>query len=248
MKKLIAIAAAALLLGGTVSAQETTSMQASSSASTKATAGAITVEGQLSLWGPTNVIAPLIRGRYFLTDDLAVRLQLGFFTNNNTTNFAEQNNGEGGQGSRERTNSMFDIRLGIEKHLGSHEKFSPYLAAEFMFGSGSATETWTNSDNGNDYEVGESNKISGGWNGGGTTYNPGTTIGLNLIIGADYYVFDQLYVGAEFGYGFTSNNRPDVVTERTSGNTTVTTVNLGGSSSALGMYNMNGGLRIGLRF
>lgn len=155
MKKFIAIAAVALLIGETASAQ-------------KATGGALTVEGQLSLWGPTQVVAPLIRGRYFLTDDLAARVQLGFFTNSNTNNFAENNDGTGGTGSRERTNSYFDLRLGVEKHLGSHEKFSPFLGAEFMFGSGSAKETWTNSNNGTSYTANDRATIDGGWSPGGT--------------------------------------------------------------------------------
>lgn len=201
------------------------------------------------LWGPTQVVAPLIRARYFLSDDLAARVQLGFFTNNNTSNFAENPDGTGGTGSRERTNSYFDVRLGIEKHLGSHEKFSPYLGAEFMFGSGSAKETWTNSNDGTTFTLNDRATIDGNWSGGGgLLYNPGTTIGFNLILGADYYVFEQLYVGAEFGYGFMSNNRPDVVTELSVGGATNKFTALGGSTSGLGMYNMNGGMRIGIRF
>lgn len=235
MKKFIAIAAVALLIGETASAQ-------------KATGGALTVEGQLSLWGPTQVVAPLIRARYFLTDDLAARVQLGFFTNSNTNNFAANPDGTGGTGSRVRTNNFFDLRLGIEKHLGSHEKFSPYLGAEFMFGSGSAKETWTNSNDGNSYTLNDSRTMTGNWQGGGLTYNPGTTIGFNLILGADYYVFEQLFIGAEFGYGFMSNNRPDVVIEQSVGGNTNKTTQLGGSTSGLGMYNMNGGMRIGIRF
>jgi len=235
MKKFIAIAAVALLIGETASAQ-------------KATGGAITVEGQVSLWGPTQVVAPIIRGRYFLTDDLAARLQLGFFTDNNTSNFAENPDGTGATGSRERANSLFEIRLGVEKHLGSNEKFSPYLGAEFMIGSGSAKETWTNSNNGTSYTATDKATIDGDWSGGLLTYNPGTTIGFALILGADYYVFDQLYIGAEFGYGFMSNNAPDVVTETSVGGVTLKTIDLGGSRSGLGMYNMNGGMRIGIRF
>jgi hypothetical protein len=241
MKKLIAIAAVALMISETASAQELTN-------ATKAAAGTITVEGQFSLWGPTQVVAPLIRGRYFITDDLAARLQLGFFTNNSTTNFAENPDGSGGKGSNVRTNTYFDLRLGVEKHLGSHEKFSPYLGAEFMFGSGSAKESWTNSNNGNSYTLNDSRTINGNWQGGGLMYNPGTTLGFNLILGADYYVFQQLYVGAEFGYGFMTNNQPDVVIEQSVGGVTTKTTQLGGSRNGLGMYNMNGGMRIGIRF
>ncbi len=235
MKKILAIAAVALLIGETASAQ-------------KANGGALTVEGQISLWGPTQVVSPLIRGRYFLTDDLAARVQLGFFTNNSTNNFAENPDGSGNSGSMVRTNNYFDLRLGVEKHLGSHEKFSPYLGAEFMFGSGSAKETWSNSNNGTTYTANDSRTMTGGWQGATPIYNPGTTIGFNLILGADYYVFEQLYIGAEFGYGFMSNNRPDIVIEQSlAGNTTKNT-QLGGSSNRLGMYNMNGGMRIGIRF
>ncbi len=234
MKKIIAFASLALLFSGAVSAQ-------------KATSGAITVEGQLSLWGPTQVVAPIIRGRYFITDDLAARLQLGFYSNNNTSNFTENPDGTGGTGSRERSNSMFDIRLGIEKHLSGTDKLSPYLGAEFMFGSGSASETWTNSNNGTSYTLNDRGSIDGAWSGGFLTYAPGTTIGFNVLVGADYYLVEKLYIGGEFGYGFMSNSGPDVTTELSVGGVTGKTVAPGGSSSGLGMYN-TAGLRIGLKF
>lgn len=119
-----------------------------------------------------------------------------------------------------------------------------------MFGSGSAQEVWTNSNNGINFTLNENRTITNDWQSGGLRYPPGTTLGFAFILGADYYVLEQLYVGAEFGYGFTSNTRPDVVIEQISvdGLTTIKTIQLGDTSNGLGMYTMNSGMRIGIRF
>ncbi|MFN3529231.1 MAG: hypothetical protein ACK417_04845 [Bacteroidia bacterium] len=237
MKKVLLITAIALFLNEGVSAQ-------------KAASGDLTLEGQVSLWGPTQVVAPIIRARYFLSDDLAARVQLGYFSNSSTTNFAENPDGTGGTGSVTRTNSLFDLRLGAEKHFGENDRFSPYFGAEFMFGIGSATESWSNAAGlGGGYDANTSATITGGWGpGGNPQYAPGSRIGLNLIVGADYYIFEQLYVGAEFGYGFMSLSGSDEVAEVSVGGTTNKFVSPGGSSNSLGMYNMVGGLRVGMKF
>lgn len=235
MKKLMVTALLLSLYAGSASAQ-------------KASAGDLNVEGQFSLWGPTQVVAPIIRARYFVTDDLAARVQLGFFTNNVTTNFAQNPDGTGGAGSNKRTNSMFDVRLGVEKHLAGTDKFSPYLGAELRFASASAKEEWSNSNNGNSYTANDRATRTGGWVTGGPAYTPGTTFGVNLLVGADYYVFEKLYIGAEFGYGFNNTSTSEVVTETSTGGVTNKTTTPGGSMGGLGMYNMNGGMRIGLKF
>jgi len=103
----------------------------------------------------------------------------------------------------------FTLRPGYEIHFEGTDRLSPYVGAEIDFGMGSMsteTEKW-GLDNLTDLSVGK-NVV---WT--ETHKSSYTRFGINLLAGFDYYFADNLYLGAELGYGFATTNIGDDVVE-----------------------------------
>lgn len=176
---------------------------------------------------------PNLRFRYFIADDMAVRVDLSVAGNSTTNNFAENADGSGASGSQEIKSSGFGIAAGIEKHWAGNEKFSPFYSASVGFISLSNSETWTDYD-GNGYASGTSAEVEGG----------SSAFGISLGLGADYWVTKSFYMGAELGWGLSSTTAKDGTTSVTAGGTTTNSTTLGGSGSSFG-ESMAPGFRIG---
>jgi hypothetical protein len=162
---------------------------------------------------------PLIKGRYFLSSDLAIRagIGLGFGGDKTYTNPANDD-------YTKDSSFRLSIAPGIEKHFGS-EKFKVYLGGEIPFSTYSTkveTKTGTTTT--------ESKNINGGYTG----------IGLNFVGGFDYYVFDNFYVGAEFAPGFSYRKNKEV--------TVAGTVTQKSSTNYNFVLSATSGIRIGIRF
>lgn len=215
----------------------------------KPAAGNITTEIGLSnlLGTPGNPVtsgvpAGMFRVRYFLADDMAVRAHFGFGTGTTSTKYdnAAPPVAATLSGERKVTTTGFGIALGIEKHLEGTSALSPYLGAEFGFSNGSTSMEATNSTNGTSITAnGDAIKVTGGAT---------TTIALNGLIGADYYVTDKLYFGAEMGIGlFNMTSTGDSETAVTTSAGTVTGTTLGTSSNSIGlMPAVIGQIRVGI--
>jgi hypothetical protein len=124
---------------------------------------------------------PYIKARYYTSSDFALRMGIGLKFGGNT-DYPDPD-----EDDFDRT-SYFGITLapGFEKFFGSN-KFFVYLGAELPISF---------------YNEREKSKV------GGDTYitkNPDGDgfigVGLNLLIGADYYVFNNFYIGAELAPG-----------------------------------------------
>jgi hypothetical protein len=186
----------------------------------KAVSGSKTLEVQAS--SPFAAGRPFaidnIRARYFLSDNMAVRIQFGIFANNEST--VESVDDPTSTATppaqiiltdKERLFNI-NIKPGIEKHFEGTDRISPYVGAEIDF----AIQTTSSVDE----EIGngaEPNTIStqttkgqNGRNGGEDGY---TRIGLNFVAGADFYIFKNLYLGTEFGWGLQRQNLSNIVTE-----------------------------------
>lgn len=103
----------------------------------------------------------------------------------------------------------FSIRPGYEIHFDGTDRLSPYVGAEIDFGMGNTsteTENWS-LDQLDDTSLGK-NVV---WT--DTDKNSYTRFGLNLLAGFDFYFADNLYLGAEMGFGFSSTNYGDDVFE-----------------------------------
>jgi hypothetical protein len=213
----------------------------------KPAAGNITTEiGLSSLLGtpanPTTLNIPvgMFRFRYFLSEGLAVRANLGFGTATEKENIDNAPITPLITGEITTKVTNFGIALGIEKHLEGTEKLSPYIGAEFGFSSQTGSIEATNSANGTTITAsGDSYKTSGG----GVT-----SIAFNAMIGADYYITDRVYFGAELGLGlFASESQADSEVTSSTGGTSTTVKTLGSSTSGFGFLPQTiGQIRLGI--
>ena len=174
-----------------------------------------------------------LRFRYFASSDIAYRL--GFSVSSSTTKDITANQGPNSDIDLEdKTSSFgFSINPGIEKHFEGTDRLSPYVGAVLNFSTVSTTRT-QESLNGSDVVETEIKNPND---------NDATNIGLNLVLGADWYFSKHIYMGTEVGFGFLSSSIKDK--EQTSGGTTVTSAN--GSEFNLGP-NFQSAIRLGFLF
>ena len=193
MKKLM-ILVSAVALSGTMFAQK------AGSDNPYSLEGAMNVSKEGVSWA-----APNLRMRYFIKDNLALRLTVGRDGSSVTTTVpASTSTVTDTAGNTTTTtipasevttkNSIMNFGLAAEYHLPGTDRMSPYFTAGFNTGK----------DSRNDF----------------------STFGLNVGAGIDYYIAENIYVGLELGFNYTSTD--------------------GSSSSSLG--NAASALRMGWRF
>jgi len=98
--------------------------------------------------------------------------------------------------------SGFDlsIRPGIEKHFDGTNRLSPYVggALNIGFSSSSETEEYWGANDFTDTAQNPNNFVE--WE--QKTKDGSLSFGLNALAGMDFYFADNIYLGAEFGFGF----------------------------------------------
>ena len=226
MKK-IAIMLGAMLMTGSLMAQKPSSDDANYS-----------LEGMINYDNTNGVMwyAPNLRARYFVNDNIAARVTLGMSSSSETINVYEA--GGSGTGTIDMGSMSWSLGLGAEYHLSGTDKLSPFFSAGISFGGMSMTEDWSNSD-GADYMADMTAAVE----------SSGSTFGLGIGAGVDYYVFDNIYIGLEMGLGWDSYTDGGGSTSITAGGTTTdVTTESSGSNSSLSLGGGNMGFRIGWRF
>ena len=217
------------LLGG-VLFTFTTQAQDTSSENRKATAGNIALEANLNLFDFHNISLSnnlgQIKGRYFLSDDMALRLGVDIdYQNHSYDNndlilpIIEDNN-------------LFGISInpGIEKHFAGTERLSPYIGAELSLQYRGSSTTVTEGARVTEYK--------GSWAHGGNRGYWGA--GLSGLAGFDYYLAKNFFVGYELGLGlFFRHNKEVTITSNT---TTITRE--GHNNTSFGPSVLNG-IRVG---
>lgn len=189
-------------------------------------------------WGST-----ALKGRYFLSDDFALRLQLGLGDGSGAAmsekyNYYENADGTGGVGTETIKRSALTLQVGAEMHFAGTQKLDPYAALGIDFGFGGVKQA------GDQYDgVGYNPAVS--YDGQGKYSAIGATLGL----GMDFYFVENVYIGMEAGLGFHGLTYKDVesTTTITAGGTStiVTNVTPGYKESHLGTHAI---LRLGWRF
>lgn len=182
-----------------------------------------------------------LKAKMFLSDNMAIRLGFELNSYSETTNTVF--NPGTTQVIEEAKNSyfIFGLHPGIEFHLEGTDRLSPYYGAEINFAMKSASTDITNV-NGVDKTT---LSCTGNWvDGSNQAY---TMFGLNLILGADYFIAKHLYIGAEVGFGFRSFSYKDVTIMSSSGSLSNTFTTPGGSGMDLGV-NFNSLFRLGWAF
>ena len=166
MKKLL-ILVSAVALSGTMFAQK------AGSDNPYSLEGAMNVSKEGVSWA-----APNLRMRYFIQDNLALRLTLGRDAVSSTsteTSTVYDSTGNATTTTSEVTtkNSIMNLGLAAEYHLAGTDRMSPYFTAGFNVGNDTRTEI--------------------------------STFGLNLGAGIDYYVAENIYLGLELGFNYNSS-------------------------------------------
>ncbi|MCU0441740.1 MAG: hypothetical protein MUE96_05025 [Bacteroidia bacterium] len=213
----------------------------------KPAAGDKTIETSLLFQtgtAPISLFTPNLRARYFIADGLAARVEFVFESDKTTTNFTENADGTGGKGSAVAKSSSFTFAPGIEKHFAGTEKFSPYVGATIPLVFAGASEEWENSANGTTYTQGVNATIDGATSGG---IRAGSSIGVNLVLGADYYFTDAIYLGAEIQWGWaTSTDKESTTTVKVPNTPDAKTVTPEAKASGFGIA--TSGIRLGWKF
>lgn len=179
---------------------------------------------------PAGVPVGVLKGRYFMSDNMAIRGSFGVGMGSTTTTAA----------NTEETvtkTTGFAIGAGIEKHLAGTSKLSPYIGAELGFGIASGSTEITNFGG----TAGDKQTTTGG----GTS-----NLRLNAMLGADYWIVEKVYIGAELGMTlFGSSTVADTEIETTAGGATAKVTVKGNSGSNFGIAPAALGMvRIGLMF
>lgn len=116
--------------------------------------------------------------KYFLADDVALRVLLGL--NMNSTNTPVS-----GGSDVTKTNNGFGLGVGVEYHFRPLYSTSPYIGGQIGFASGST-------DNGLDAPL----KVE----------TSSTSLSIAALAGFNWFFTRGLAVGAEYSLGFTSTN------------------------------------------
>jgi hypothetical protein len=187
---------------------------------------------------------PQLKFRYFLQDQIALRVGFNYTQNTETTKFYEANPGSGDGFAKDKS-SLFGLNLGIEKHLTGTGRLSTYVGGDLSFILTGASAKWENTANGTTFTDGASRKIKGG-NAAGDRGSFG--FGLRAVGGADYYFVEKVYLGAEFGWGFIASKEGKLKDEQTLGGVTTTTETKSGGGEFNIAPSLTAGLRLGFIF
>ncbi|MDF2454784.1 MAG: hypothetical protein K0R51_777 [Cytophagaceae bacterium] len=129
--------------------------------------------------------APSLKGRYFLSDASALRVQLGFLSASRTL---KGENGAGDATKDRISRGGFNLAIGYEKHFEGAERLSTYAGADLLFGMASAKSKF---DDGTDELEAKQSGIG---------------FGLRAVTGFDYYFIPKVYIGGELGLGLSYNS------------------------------------------
>lgn len=210
----------------------------------KPTSGTVTAEVALN-GAINNINIDLVQGarvRYFLGDNLALRVGFLFDSRRGVDKVYENPDGTGGVGEQKNTYTRFGILPGVEYHFEGSEKLSTFIGTYLLFNaSGARTE--------------RKNYIGGVYaanftqivNGSSAFGRKETTFGVGLYSGFDWYFVEKLYLGIEWGIVFQSVSVSDVVTETSVGGITTKTVQPGGAGGGFSTAAV-GALRLGYQF
>lgn len=176
----------------------------------KQTGGEKNLEVQFAPLGGNPVSIAGIRMRIFNSETSAVRigLFLGGTTDREITAQPGETGGDTDSPELVNTDRTFSVSLrpGYEKHFAGTDRLSPYVGAEVLFTLNRQTNI-EESYSTNSFTDPDSKVL---WE---TTTTDGSTIfGLNLVAGTDFYFADNIYLGAELGFGFASTRQRDTET------------------------------------
>jgi len=216
MKKLLIAAVALVSAWGAVNAQDFKPGKGNVTADLS-----LFSKGIFATESPVMLNSGMLKGRYFISDGMALRGALSLM-NDSQKDTSDENV------TKKQSKSQFGMRFGLEKHFSGTDRLSPYIGADI----GLAYQTQSSSS---EPKQGDKTKVEG----------PGTFgLGMGLFFGADYYFVKNVYLGVEAGLDLGTTSVGSVT--HTSGGTS-TTGQKAGSSSAISV-GANAGFKLGFVF
>ena len=223
-----------------------------------------TMDNPFSLEGVMNInsgvqwMAPSIRARYFATENIAIRAELGLGDGVGTpssqhydfskyTGAGNSDSTDNPVGTSDMKNSAWNAQIGAEYHVAGTDRISPYFMLGINFGGGKTTTENAESDGASYVE-------------GLTSSSTGKTsmFGVGLGAGVDVYLIENLYIGLELGLSFATTSIKDQsstseikVTDPTTGAVTTFETNSFSDDSKANYLSTGAGnaaIRLGWRF
>lgn len=199
-----------------------------------------------------------LKFRYFLADQLAVRIGANFGTSSMKETKTDSDPTNPQTGTIKASYSKIMFNLGVEKHFEGSERLSPYVGADLLLSFTNVKETGTDVNYvSGGYSKGDNYTIKGATNhsaifGAPSTspYTPqvGSGIGLRAVVGADFYFVPKVYLGTEFGLGFLASSQKKVQTSGVMGGTQMQVADTEGAKTFNFGPAMVAGLRLGFVF
>lgn len=219
MKKIILSALAVIFAINVANAQENKPLQGNVTADL----GIFTSGIFNSSKSPVSTLDGVLKGRYFIMDDMAIRASFGLddqTTKNTTVKDVV---------TTDRLNAIH-VGAGVEKHFEGTDRLSPYVGADLYVQSTTRKNTVDHlTDNTLDVIIKEA---------------PVFGFGARLLFGADYYIAQHVYMGVEAGLDMKSTSTGR--TSRTINGQTTTSEKVG-SKLTLGS-NVFAGFKLGFAF
>ena len=178
--------------------------------------------------------------RYYVMDGMALRGGLNFFAlkgkGPNGTTIANTYDVQGNAISKTTTTlsgNGWALSVGLQKSLNVSGKLEPYFGLDFWYGGGANQSSDTKFEALKDTLGQKKGDYSQ------TTITPGSASnwGLKGFAGFNYWFFEKLAIGAEFGYGYAHssvNGNKTVVTTSAAGTTKMVTTDATQDNTALG--------------
>lgn len=198
---------------------------------------------------PANTSMPIsmdmLKLRMFLGENMAIRLGFDFAMHNEKSDVLPQPGTTDPTQTTKNSYMIFGLAPGIEMHMGDLPKLSPYVGAELGFFLKSSGTTVTNAGNQNNSSV----ETKGAWLSSDSTFSEQgyTEIGLNLILGADYYFSKHVFCGVEIGFGLANTTNSEVKVTYTSAGLSSTSTTPKSTSMNVG-FNFRPAFRLGWAF
>ncbi|MDD3080353.1 MAG: hypothetical protein PHH37_14800 [Paludibacter sp.] len=275
MKKKKRVLLFALIIAtGTVLSQENTGFQTSVIKKTYPGKGSKMLELNFKPFSSTDVISfDNLQTKYFLNNQIALRLGLKVQNQNNTMDKSDWDESEEHPQITNEKSTTLSFNPGVEYHFLKNSKISPYAGVELAFSnrnSSSEYEYYTTTSEYNSSTMANETKyvyqkydIDGAWMGYSTgtyIYNGNTytyqslnytdqrsykTLGAHLLLGSDFYFVKNMYFGFELGLGYTKTKYEQVKMDIT--DVVDPTILPSYKSSDLNFY-YNNAIRLGIWF
>lgn len=183
------------------------------------TAGLNGITGTLNS-GPSSTGSLMFK--YYLSDGLAARVGFNITSGPGKTSVSDTSGGKTLQTTTVNTGGKtWGLSLGAQKSLAGSDKLDVYVGGDLYFGGSTSAVKDVK-----DEQLKDAGAAKAGDYKQVVTTSPGSfNFGLNGVVGFQYFLVQNLSVGAEFAYGFRhtgSSGSDEIVTTAVAGGTSVT--------------------------